>query len=434
MPLDIQRAIDEFLANPNNRAGLTRAGIGAGVGAAGLGLVDAFADSEEDRKPKDKAKSVLKSMLLGGVLGGAGGAGIHSISQMARDPNIAPNGAQYYPAGIRKGYAQLRAGMGTNDREADNWAAERTGGVLGALGGIGREFRDWKHDGGEKGFISKLTEGKVTPDLKLNNALGGTGRISPALEAALRQFVGQNPTIPTAAVEAAFNARGVEPTFLSRLSAGTQNTYDTAKDMFQRNTNTKNWVDAANAPTGRAAPGWGTGSEMNNRLRSWFGVRGPTVEAEALAARSGAAMQTQNALNEAYNTANPTLPQRTITPLTKPEQLAIGRGGNFRPDVRGGTWIPQPGLPPLVPPSPASTDILNGPRPSVNAGAVYAGTPLSRVLANQAGPLANPWARRGARVGGGAALGIAAGYAADLTARNTLDRWLMNPDAKPFVR
>ena len=442
MPFDIQRVINDFLADPNNRTGLTRAGIGAGVGAAGLGLADAFSDSDKDSRPKDKAKSVLKSMLLGGVLGGAGGAGIHSVSQMGRDPNLAPNAAQYYPDGIRKLYAQMRAGVGTNDSEGDNWAAERAGGVVGALGGIGKELRDWKRLSGEKGIIARLAGPNAklpyAPGLaQLQSALSGGTKLPPALEEAIRDHV-KRYNLPAADVKAAFGNKGQNSSVGARLHAWAANTKDTVKDMFQRNTSIKNWVDPAAAPGGVAAPGIGTASKWNNRLRSWFGKFGPTVEADESARITGRAVNTQNALNQAYNTSNPSLPQRDIVPLTKLERAAVGRGaGNYRPDVRGGTWIPNPSLPPT--PGAASTDILNasrtpGPTPRVNAGALYASTPLSRVLANTPGALANPWVRSSARVGGGAALGIAAGYAADVAARNTLDGWLMNSAAKPFVR
>jgi hypothetical protein len=54
---------------------LTDAGIGAGVGAAGMGAAEALSPEQEGHK-----KSILKSMLLGGAMGGLTGAGTRAFA------------------------------------------------------------------------------------------------------------------------------------------------------------------------------------------------------------------------------------------------------------------------------------------------------------------------------------------------------------------
>lgn len=54
---------------------LADGGIGAGIGAAGMGASEAMAPEQEGHK-----KSILKSMLLGGAMGGLTGAGGRAIA------------------------------------------------------------------------------------------------------------------------------------------------------------------------------------------------------------------------------------------------------------------------------------------------------------------------------------------------------------------
>jgi hypothetical protein len=64
--------------------------LGAGLGAAGLGLSSAFGAGEDDGSGH-KNKHILRNMLTGAALGGAGGLGVGAFKQHFGDTGSAPN-------------------------------------------------------------------------------------------------------------------------------------------------------------------------------------------------------------------------------------------------------------------------------------------------------------------------------------------------------
>ncbi|NBQ69849.1 MAG: hypothetical protein EBU46_13920 [Nitrosomonadaceae bacterium] len=401
MPFDLNQQIKEFLANPENVEGLKRVGIGAGVGAAGLGLADAFSNGDEESQGRSgKTKSVLKSMLLGGLLGGAGGAGVHALKHGLRPSTKAPNGEDWFKGAIPKGYSQIRAAMGA-DAPEDRWRAERRGAWGGAAGGGALELRDWLKLRGDKGPLSALKASKDGTEVAaLKNALTGRGAVPPALEEQVRQFVKQHG-IADSDVATAFGNRGQDVSTLDNMLAGLKNTKDAVKGSFNRVTSSQNWIPIPNsnnpnninpANAGRGpAPGIGTAATGNNLLRKLFGHFGPSMK------------------ENRDNFANRTYAQSLGVPVSgmaKPLQNAIDT-----------TFATQ-----------------QVPNDTMNAAAQWGKSPMARVMAQERGLFASPWARVGGRVGGGALLGAGLNRAADWTAQHTFDRLLMNPSARQFVQ
>ena len=376
MPFDIQQQIQSFLANPENVEALKRVGIGAGVGAAGMGLADAFTD-DENRMPGGKTKSVLRSMLLGSALGGVGGAGYHAFQQASRPGGTAANGEEYYKGAIPKAYAKVRSAMGAD--ESGQWTAERRGGAAGGAFGAIKSWREYanmaRKDTGSKAMAANMAFDhkdvmnlKGTDPVKQQEAVAkiqkeigkvlqaGNGKLAPeAQQGILKQLNmgGGNTTGPAISPEHFRQIMGPEgdrATTMGTLKAGVGNTFNHVMSKLTGGRFGKPFAPYQVQP-GTVMDPWNSGRGYAPGLGS---------------------------------------------SATNPTGLAAGTYQNSNAKFA----------------------------PSV-AQNMYNGKVLSHAGANLA--------RLGKPIGW-ATVGAGAGGAADWLAQRTTDQWLMNPAAKPFVK
>lgn len=381
MPFDIQQQIQSFLANPENVEALKRVGIGAGAGAASLGLADAFTD-DENRMPGGKTKSVLRSMLLGGALGGVGGAGYHAFQQASRPGGTAANGEEYYKGMLPKAYAKTRAFMGAN--EEGQWTAERRGGMVGGGVGLMKSLREHlnlnRKDTGALAMANKMdikpseiisARSQPIPNdpaslaahnaakLKLQTEIGGVttaggGKLAPEAQAAIARKLGivgpgaQNQWSSVSDFRKIMGDGGEQTSTLGGMKAGLTNSYNHIMSKLTGGRMGKPFSpgqiqDPWNTGRG-AAPGLGTTRTVNNGL--------------------GFGPQTQS----------------NVTAQFAPSVARNMAEGNIM--------------------SPAAAKML----------------------------------RWGARPVGTAVAGAGIGSAADWLMQRSTDQWMMNPAAKPFVK
>jgi hypothetical protein len=214
-------------------------GIGAGLGAAGMGAANMMSDEEEDHHPG----SLMKSMLLGAGLGGAGGASVRAGADIMKPDQGSPAGlkASGLPEklpGSHWGLNLTRPFAGA-DHGGSNWLSVPSSAGVGAVAQLGAN-----KIGPKPVDMSKVK----TPTLDWSGYNTSDPYFQNVVDPAKKTELTGLHTAPPAKGKGGGGATKVDNVAIDK---GMSDFYKTEHDAFQKNVGAVNDLKRPNGSLGR---------------------------------------------------------------------------------------------------------------------------------------------------------------------------------------